>query len=93
MSRKSRLRDARFYGCLVRSIHVWLAICDQYRPGTRVNDKSLKSAKCFGLNASPYFKGIPNRMDRFKSLGNAVPPRMAEVIARAILHVEEHMRF
>jgi DNA (cytosine-5)-methyltransferase 1 len=32
--------------------------------------------------------GIPNRMDRLKSLGNAVVPQIVEIIGRAIMQIE-----
>jgi len=49
---------------------------------------SVSTARVCGVG-----ERIPNRVDRLRSLGNAVPPRMAEVVGRAILCVEEHMKF
>lgn len=34
--------------------------------------------------------GIPNRVDRLKSLGNAIVPQISEIIGRAIMALERH---
>lgn len=36
-------------------------------------------------------KGIPNWMDRIKSLGNAVPPQIVEIVGKAIIQVEHQI--
>lgn len=46
---------------------------------------------CWGAKPPSYRvdDGLPNRMDRLKSLGNAVVPQIPEIIGRAIMEVEE----
>lgn len=49
----------------------------------RINQfRSFESGICGVAN------GVPNRVDRLKSLGNAVVPIIPEVIGRALLHAE-----
>jgi len=54
---------------------------------TRIPDRwHLSAARVCGVG-----ERVPNRMDRLKSLGNAVDPFMPELIGKAIMEVENDM--
>ena len=64
--------------------------------GTQRNQFSLRcSQRRIGKNWSiepelgRVANGIPSRVDRIKSLGNAVVPQIVEIIGRAIMEIEE----
>ena len=65
--------------------------------GTQRNQFSLRcSQRRIGKNWSfepelgRVANGIPSRVDRIKSLGNAVVPQIVEIIGRAIMEIEEN---